>query len=551
MTNATRVGGALALLVLVGCVETPPMSVDGGTDASTDAAMAVDAGVDASMDAETPPMPVDGGVDASMDAAAVDGGGEDASCSDADGDGRCDAVDVCPGADDGADADGDDVPDGCDACPYGDDRLDGDGDGTPDACATGTDEDQDGTPDGFDCRALDPFAQPGAAERCNGADDDCDGIVDEGACAGCEAATFRGSRYLQCHWNVDADTANAHCARLLRGMLASIDDADENAFALSVRGGLITWLGATDRELEGTFVWRDGRPVVYSSWEAGEPNDLGGNEECVELRELGRWNDEECSRGRSFLCESGCTGVDTDLDGTPDPCDPCPRDAADDADGDGRCADVDPCPLGFDVSTDDDLDGLPDSCDEDSVDLDGDGVRAARDECPYDAVKTAPGACGCGMPDVDADGDGSPDCAAPCRTFVRRGHTYRFCATARTWAAADADCASAGLRLVILDDVAEQRFVWERIAAHLGGRGWLGLTDVALEGEWRWWNGAPLAFTSWRAGDPDGGLGESCGHFAPPRVENPFDPEPVIVAPEGWVDASCGASVPYVCETPP
>ncbi len=36
------------------------------------------------------------------------------------------------------------------------------------------------------------------------------------------------------------------------------------------------------------------------------------------------------------------------------------------------------------------------------------------DECPDDPNKTSPGACGCGMADVDSDGDGTPDCADAC-----------------------------------------------------------------------------------------------------------------------------------------
>ncbi|MCC7015003.1 MAG: SUMF1/EgtB/PvdO family nonheme iron enzyme [Planctomycetes bacterium] len=47
-------------------------------------------------------------------------------------------------------------------------------------------------------------------------------------------------------------------------------------------------------------------------------------------------------------------------------------------------------------------------------DADGDGVPDAADLCPQDPLKSAPGACGCGVPDHDRDGDGTADCKDGC-----------------------------------------------------------------------------------------------------------------------------------------
>ena len=90
---------------------------------------------------------------------------------DADGDGRGDTCDGCPNAPDFSqrDRDGDGVGDACDPCPdEGGDpaaQADFDGDGVA-ACAG-------------DCDDDDPRVSPGAMERCNGGDDDCDLNVDE------------------------------------------------------------------------------------------------------------------------------------------------------------------------------------------------------------------------------------------------------------------------------------------------------------------------------------------------------------------------------------
>ncbi len=47
-------------------------------------------------------------------------------------------------------------------------------------------------------------------------------------------------------------------------------------------------------------------------------------------------------------------------------------------------------------------------------DSDGDGVCDEFDACPNDPLKTEPGACGCGTPDIDSDGDGIADCIDEC-----------------------------------------------------------------------------------------------------------------------------------------
>ena len=87
------------------------------------------------------------------------------------------------------DADLDGVPDFVDVCPQIADpgQIDTDGDGMGNACDD--DDDNDGALDDDDCDPVDPLIHTGAAETCNGKDDNCDGSVDEGfgvgnACSG-------------------------------------------------------------------------------------------------------------------------------------------------------------------------------------------------------------------------------------------------------------------------------------------------------------------------------------------------------------------------------
>ena len=53
---------------------------------------------------------------------------------------------------------------------------------------------------------------------------------------------------------------------------------EENKFIADLNYHEDTWLGINDLETEGTFVDNDGKPITYSNWFRGEPNDLYGED---------------------------------------------------------------------------------------------------------------------------------------------------------------------------------------------------------------------------------------------------------------------------------
>jgi hypothetical protein len=70
----------------------------------------------------------------------------------------------------------------------------------------------------------------------------------------------------------------------LGGHLVTINDAAENAwvaqaFAKSDRQDRPLWIGLTDRDSEGIFVWVNGERTAFLNWntESGEPNNSAGS----------------------------------------------------------------------------------------------------------------------------------------------------------------------------------------------------------------------------------------------------------------------------------
>ena len=132
------------------------------------------------------------------------------------------------------------------------------------------------------------------------------------------------------------------------------------------------------------------------------------------------------------VCDSDdiCIGYDDqndlDEDGQPDGCDPCPLDPRDDSDHDGVCDSDDLC-MGHNDHEDLDHDGQPDGCDvcpgwDDHLDTDEDGWPDGCDPCPTDWANDSDGDGVCDSDDIcmghndheDRDHDGQPDGCDPC-----------------------------------------------------------------------------------------------------------------------------------------
>ena len=99
--------------------------------------------------------------------------------------------------------------------------------------------------------------------------------------------------------------------------LPSIHSQEENVYIQSRHWGEQSWLGLSDINTEGTFVWSDGTPLDFRYWAKSQPNNFH-NQDCVHtlgfLKEHKyQWNDVNCTDCHRFTCKKGMLQVSLPL----------------------------------------------------------------------------------------------------------------------------------------------------------------------------------------------------------------------------------------------
>ena len=401
----------------------------------------------------------------------------DGFCEDINGDGVCDDGSTPGDCDDTAvDTDGDGVADGfpinpnaIEVCDNVDNDCDGDIDDA-DANVTGqstwyadTDADNFGdatnstvscnqpvgsVADDTDCDDADATINPGAAELCDGFDNDCDTLVDDAD----------PNVTLQPTWFADTDTDNFgdptnSTISCIQPADFIVDNTDCDDTDININPNAAEVCDGIDNDCDGDIDDADSDVVSCVEDCTNTIDDDGdGLTDCA---------DPDCATDPACIIPEDCTnGVDDDGDGLADCADPdCAADPAciipedctntvdDDGDGLADCADPDcaadpACIIPEDCSNtiDDDGDGLADCADPDcvgdpactpedcsnTIDDDGDGLADCADpDCVGDPACT-PEDCSNG---VDDDGDGLTDCAdTDCAADAVCGGTETDCA---------------------------------------------------------------------------------------------------------------------------
>lgn len=147
-----------------------------------------------------------------------------------------------------------------------------------------------------------------AEAACDGADDDADGSIDEGAACPCPVRRLGESSFLVCPEQRTWSEARAAC-QAVGYDLARIRDTPQNCVvARGVSSAALpdAWIGMSDQALEGDWRWIDGDAVVDAPWSPGEPNNNGGIENCgtISIRDGrdGQWDDRGCMSNIGYVC---------------------------------------------------------------------------------------------------------------------------------------------------------------------------------------------------------------------------------------------------------
>jgi hypothetical protein len=134
-----------------------------------------------------------------------------------------------------------------------------------------------------------------------------------------------------------------------------------------------------------------------------------------------------------------------------------------------------------------------------------------------------------------------------CQTDTFGGHVYVFCNVNIAWTAARDACASIGMFLVRVDDIAESQWVYDNVYDTPPRQGvWIGASDLVGEGEWRWMDGA-LFWQGDSSGSAQNGL-FSAWYATQPSGQEPRDCAALDGNTLGWYDLDCAIPQPYACE---
>jgi surface polysaccharide O-acyltransferase-like enzyme len=113
-------------------------------------------------------------------------------------------------------------------------------------------------------------------------------------------------RYAACLGTKSFDDATSQCEKLGAHLVVLETEAEHDTVLAGFKelSQESFWIGLTDREREGHWVWSDDSPLTYDAWVQGQPDDYRGQEDCAQNNwRSDRWNDLSCDARLPYVCE--------------------------------------------------------------------------------------------------------------------------------------------------------------------------------------------------------------------------------------------------------
>jgi len=117
-----------------------------------------------------------------------------------------------------------------------------------------------------------------------------------------------GSCYIYFATRRDWPQARAACEAIGAHLVVSTSQGENDDFS-PLAGLLDVWVGGTDSNAEGVWLWLTGELMSYTNWRTGEPNNSDPNnpngEDCmiIEGDNGGLWDDRSCLKTYGYICE--------------------------------------------------------------------------------------------------------------------------------------------------------------------------------------------------------------------------------------------------------
>ena len=120
--------------------------------------------------------------------------------------------------------------------------------------------------------------------------------------------------------NATDQSTTASTCHVHGGMLATIYSSEQNAalvnaFSSQVTSPLATttsnafWIGFERESTKRPFTWLEGSASAYTNWDAGQPDNCGGYDDCSIVQiSNGKWGNVACSLSTDFCNGQGRFG---------------------------------------------------------------------------------------------------------------------------------------------------------------------------------------------------------------------------------------------------